>query len=256
MYVRLAFAVAAYLEPEILIVDEVLAVGDAEFQSKCLGKMKDVSNKEGRTVLFVSHNMGAIRNLCTHTLLMKNGHVVADGPPADVIDKYLSGGSDIDRMVTWDDADRPTADELQLCSIKVFDEKGRLDNLLSTTDNLSVEVEYEIKSETKDLRVAMSLFTPDGVEIFSTSDFNFQPSGRIRIPGKYRSICYIPGKLLNAGNYVGRIDFDIPKMKPILMGTGFSFTISELMYNQLGITIASRPAGIVHPYLEWKIDTL
>ena len=94
MYVRLAFAVAAHLEPEILIVDEVLAVGDIEFQKKCLGKMDDVAKREGRTVLFVSHNMAAIHQLCTRAVFLRNGQVVEDGPAPVVIDHYLGAGTD------------------------------------------------------------------------------------------------------------------------------------------------------------------
>ncbi len=97
MYVRLAFGVAAHLESEILIVDEVLAVGDAEFQNKCLGKMSQVSKGEGRTVLFVSHNMGAVKNLCTHALLMQHGTLKMNGNTADIIDAYLSGGNEADQ---------------------------------------------------------------------------------------------------------------------------------------------------------------
>ena len=97
MYVRLAFAVAAHLEPDIIIVDEVLAVGDAEFQEKCLGKMKDVSEKDGRTVLFVSHNMGAIQSLCEKCLLLKNGRVQLIGSISDVVSSYIE--SEKERMV-------------------------------------------------------------------------------------------------------------------------------------------------------------
>ena len=254
MYVRLAFAVAAHLESEILIVDEVLAVGDAEFQSKCLGKMKDVSNKEGRTVLFVSHNMGAVRKLCTHALLMKNGTLLTEGNPGDIIDKYLSEGSDVDRSAVWDHAVKPSTEDLEVSSLKVFDDRGRLDNLLTTGDDLKIEIDYTIKKDIKDLRVAISLFTPDGTEVLSSSDFDFQNSSRVRTPGHYKSICTIPGRLLNVGSYIAVVDFDVPQVKSIVMGLSVTFTVSELIYNQLGITIAHKPTGLVHPFLEWEIN--
>jgi lipopolysaccharide transport system ATP-binding protein len=254
MYVRLAFAVAAHLESEILIVDEVLAVGDAEFQSRCLGKMKDVSNQEGKTVLFVSHNMGAIKNLCTHAMLMKNGTLAMDGHTNDVIEEYLSEANETVRLVEYPADKRPTAKELEVVSIKVLDKNHRLDNLLTTGDDLKVEIAYNLKEEVKDLRVVINLITPDGTEVFSSSDFNFQSSDRYRQPGRYKSICTIPGRLLNAGNYILVVDFDIPQQKAIIMGLNVMFTISELIYNQLGITIASKPAGIVHPFLEWEIQ--
>ncbi|MEO7534679.1 MAG: ABC transporter ATP-binding protein [Ferruginibacter sp.] len=256
MYVRLAFAVAAYLESEILIVDEVLAVGDAEFQKKCLGKMGDVTKKEGRTVLFVSHNMGAIRNLCAEAMLMKNGTLDYVGHTPDVIDKYLSEGNDADRFVEWTTEERPDAKELEVLSIKIVDEKDSIDNFLTTTTNLKIEVEYRIKEEIKDLRVVVNLVTPDGTEVFSTSDFSFQLDSRTRIAGRYISTCHIPGGLLNLGNYIAIIDFDVPRIKAIMMGLSVTFSITELSYNQLGITIANRPAGVIHPFLEWEINSV
>lgn len=254
MYVRLAFGVAAHLESEILIVDEVLAVGDAEFQNKCLGKMKDVSSSQGRTVLFVSHNMGAVKNLCTHAVLMQNGTLRQDGQTADIIDAYLAGGNEVERYVEWVPEERPSTNEIEVKSIKVFDSKERLDTILTTTDEIKISIEYEVKAAIKDLRVALNLLTSDGVNVFSTSDFNFQESSRLRTPGHYTSHCYIPGKLLNAGVYVASIDFDVPVTRGIINGLKVVFTISELIYNQLGITMANKPAGVVHPYLEWEVN--
>ncbi len=254
MYVRLAFGVAAHLESEILIVDEVLAVGDAEFQNKCLGKMSQVSKGEGRTVLFVSHNMGAVKNLCTHAILMQHGTLKMDGNTADIIDAYLSGGSETDRLIDWAADERPSTAELAVNSMKILDEKGRLDTLLTTNDDLYFEIEYELKQVIKDLRVTVSVMTTDGTVIFCTSDFNFQPPSRLRNPGKYKSICLVPGKLLNAGNYIARVDFDIPFVKAFFIGLPITFTISELIYNQLGVTIASRPPGVIHPFINWKIQ--
>ncbi|MFT3846461.1 MAG: ABC transporter ATP-binding protein [Lacibacter sp.] len=254
MYVRLAFGVAAHLESEILIVDEVLAVGDAEFQNKCLGKMKDVSSSQGRTVLFVSHNMGAVKNLCTHAVLMQNGTLQQDGQTADIIDAYLAGGNEVERYVEWASEERPSTNEIAVKSIKVFDSKERLDTILTTTDEIKISIEYEVKAPIKDLRVALNLLTSDGVNVFSTSDFNFQESSRLRTPGHYTSHCYIPGKLLNAGVYVASVDFDVPVTRGIINGLKVVFTISELIYNQLGITMANKPAGVVHPYLEWEVN--
>ena len=253
MYVRLAFAVAAHLESEILIVDEVLAVGDAEFQRKCLGKMGDVTQKEGRTVLFVSHNMAAIKNLCTTAVLMKNGTLAGQGHTGDIIDQYLSDGNEAERYIEWTEDERPSTSELEVRSIKVLDSKGRLDSLLTTNDELKIEIEYTLKTEIKDLRVAVNLFTSDGIEIISSSDFLVQPPSRIRKPGNYKTVCTIPGKLLNLGVHVATIDFDIPKTRALIVTLPVSFTISELSFNQLGITMTNRPAGVVHPFLDWQV---
>jgi lipopolysaccharide transport system ATP-binding protein len=253
MYVRLAFAVAAHLEPEILIVDEVLAVGDAEFQNRCMGKMGEVSRTEGRTVLFVSHNMGAVKQLCDRSVLVERGRIKTMGDTINVIEEYLSGDNAADRFIHWSENERPKTNELELISVKVLDKSGKIDNMLTTTDEIKIEIEYELKTEIKDLRVAINLLTPDGIEVFSSSDFYFQHPSRIRNKGRYKSICNIPGSLLNLGKYIIRIDFDIPRTKALIMDIPVEFTISELMYNQLGHTIAARPTGVVHPYINWDV---
>lgn len=254
MYVRLAFGVAAHLESEILIVDEVLAVGDAEFQNKCLGKMKDVSSSEGRTVLFVSHNMGAVRNLCTQGLLMQYGTVVKQGETADIIDAYLSGGSDAERLLQWEPGTEPTKDELTVLGVQVLDDKGRIDSIITNSEPLLVEIDYRLSRPIRELRVTVSLHTSDGVHIFSTSDYLFQPEDRMRPAGKHKSTCIIPGRLLNAGAYTITIDFDIPMNRALIMGIPVRFTVSELFYNQLGKTISSKPPGVIHPEIAWIIE--
>lgn len=253
MYVRLAFAVAAYLESEVLIVDEVLAVGDAEFQKKCLGKMGDVTHKEGRTVLFVSHNMASIKNLCDSAILLNRGSIEAEGDTATVIDQYLAEGNEVERFVQWAPHERPSSPEVDLLSIAVLDDKGRMDSILTAYDDIRIEIRYLLKQEVRNLRVTVNFCTTDGIELISSSDFNFQPPSRIRKPGHYKSVCIVPKHLLNLGTLVAKVDFDIPKMKALLMDIPVSFTVSELAFNQLGITMGNRPAGVVHPYLEWEV---
>ncbi|GAA4753252.1 ABC transporter ATP-binding protein [Flavisolibacter ginsenosidimutans] len=253
MYVRLAFAVAAYLESEILIVDEVLAVGDAEFQKKCLGKMGDVTHKEGRTILFVSHNMASIKNLCSSAILMNNGGIETEGDTSIVIDQYLSEGNEVERYIQWTEEERPAAPELEVHSIKVLDHRGRMDSILTTDEDIRVEINYRLKEPLRNLRVGINFFTTDGLEIISTSDFNFQDASRLRKPGLYKSVCIVPKHLLNLGTLIAKVDFDIPKTKAILMDIPVSFTVSELAFNQLGITATNRPAGVVHPYMKWEI---
>ena len=141
-------------------------------------------------------------------------------------------------------------------SIKVFDKKGQLDTLLTTNDDLIIEIEYEVKEVIKDLRVALNLITSEGTNIFSSSDFNFQEASRLRTPGRYKSICHVPGNLLNAGIYIANIDFDIPVTRAIILGIPVSFTISELMFNQMGITKASKPYGVIHPFLNWEVKNI
>ena len=124
MYVRLAFAVAAHLESEILIVDEVLAVGDAEFQARCIGKMQDVSQQSGRTILFVSHNMGAVKKLCPQSALMRHGQLVNFGDTQEIINDYFAGESQNQRKRSWGKSDPAECDEIELHEISVSDKSG------------------------------------------------------------------------------------------------------------------------------------
>ena len=256
MHVRLAFAVAAHLEPDILIVDEVLAVGDAEFQSKCLGKMKDVSINSGRTVLFVSHNMGAVKSLCPTSLLLDKGGVAKKGLTSEVIDFYLDSGSEADRRVRWDQENSPGNHELKLNSISVLDEKDKIDSLLATGNEIRIEIDYRLLCDIKNLRVVATVKSADGTDVFSTSDYLFQPETGLRSEGHYLSICHIPQNLMTIGSYVICVDFEIPMERPILMDQRVSFHISELSVNQLGRTMASKPLGVVHPSMQWDITRL
>ena len=162
MYVRLAFAVAAHLEPEILVVDEVLAVGDAEFQKKCLGKMKDVATG-GRTVLFVSHNMGAIKNLCRQALLLKNGHKEAFGPVDETIQMYLAIGKN-------ESSFRPNLSKsCHIQEINAVSEGGGTGENFLTNETVIVRVKYHLQEKTRGARVGFSLVNQDGVPIFACS---------------------------------------------------------------------------------------
>lgn len=253
MYVRLAFAVAAHLESEILIVDEVLAVGDAEFQSKCLGKMGEVTRNEGRTVLFVSHNMGAVKNLCKKTMVMDKGTIMTLEDTQDAIESYLSTDQNVDRYVFWDKDNRPGDYTVKLNSIKVAGDEGDFQKSLTTDNDVNIEISYEILKEVKDLRVVVNLLGYEGDEIFSISDFKYQNNSRVRVPGHYKSVLTIPKKLLNVTKYFVAVDIDIPTQKAIIIGQTVSFSIDELIYNELGITLSKKPSGVIHPVCEWKI---
>lgn len=253
MYVRLAFAVAAHLEPEILIVDEVLAVGDAEFQNKCIGKMSQVSKSEGRTVLFVSHNMGAIKNLCPHTVFMERGKVAMTGETRDVIERYLSGDTDIDRCKVWEQ-DFPGKNGVFLHSIRVLDKNNSFENRLISSDEIKIAIEYELEHDVKDLRVTFSLIAFDGTRIFATSDYNYQPSNRIREAGRYVSEFVLPPNFFNASRYYVSVDVEIPFSQAFVSNEIIGFNVDELMVNELGRTVASKPPGLIHPVIDWRIS--
>lgn len=256
MYVRLAFAVAAHLEPDILIVDEVLAVGDADFQARCIGKMKDVSERGGRTILFVSHNMSSLRQLCPQSCLMSNGRLVKTGPTSDIIEDYLSKESGNHRSIVFSDLKRNDQFGLDPTSISVVDSKDRIDSLLTTDDEISIVTKYRLNAPIKNLRVQLSLIASDGSHVLSTSDFNHQGVERNRISGDYESVCTLPANFLNLGRYLCRIDFEIPFVAAIFSGLEVDFEVTELSVNHLGPTSNPRPPGAIHPDLNWQVKVL
>lgn len=253
MYVRLAFAVAAHLESEILIVDEVLAVGDAEFQAKCIGKMQDVSQKSGRTVLFVSHNMGAVKKLCPHSALMRHGHLVNVGDTQEMINEYFAGESQNQRKRSWGESDPAECDEIELHEISVSDQSGSFDSVIATDTPLQVNISYSLKKPVHQLRVSILLMACDGTVVISSSDMMSDIENSPRQIGRYVSRCSIPPLLLNRMQYVVRVDFEIPRTGNLLSGYHVVFDVTELSVNQLGRTNAPSPPGIVHPILDWEV---
>lgn len=257
MYVRLAFAVAAHLEPEILIVDEVLAVGDADFQHKALGKMNEVS-QSGRTVLFVSHDMGAIRRLCPRSALLSAGTIEMDGKTEDVIEHYLSDATNqVARQASYGDGKRSKSHDLLLKSIRITDSNNSTDSILTNGNPVFVKIDYEVLKEIRSMRVVVQLYTTRGDEVFYSSDFVGWDRGMPRPPGTYESICEIPENFLNAHKYYVRVLIDVPKDRVLIPQTEtISFTITELEYDQMGISLSGLPKGIIHPKLNWSVNKI
>src|SRR5690242_5907996 len=168
MYVRLAFAVAAHLQPEILIVDEVLAVGDYAFQQKCLNKMQDVSTG-GRTVLFVSHNMGAISRLCQRCIVLDQGRIVASGPTAEAVQTYMTSGL----MERAEYTQSESAEKaMNLLRVALVDEGGEARSEVRYDDKLRFLLEYEVNQSVSGASVGIALFTVDGTCALATADFD------------------------------------------------------------------------------------
>lgn len=171
MYVRLAFAVAAHLEPEILVVDEVLAVGDAEFQRKCLGKMQEVSQGHGRTVFFVSHNMAAVRKLCTRAILLERGSVAIDGDTATVVSRYLSAG---DAQASTDlrtHANRAPAIKPHFTSIEFADSSGVLKSSFGPGETVCLTLRLTCSAPILQPRISLGFTDPGGERIFAIANF-------------------------------------------------------------------------------------
>ena len=194
MYVRLAFAVAAHLEPEILIVDEVLSVGDAAFQKKCLGKMQDVSTG-GRTVLFVSHNMTAVRELCKKAIWLDGGRVVSSGNTDAIVSQYLQENAKSIHEQIWPDPDTMQENDkvrLRRARLSAGEESGSI----SIHTPIRIEIEYWNALPDAELLTSLYLYKLDG-----TCVFNSDSSPRVYPRGIVREICHIPGNLLNDGTY-------------------------------------------------------
>jgi lipopolysaccharide transport system ATP-binding protein len=202
MYVRLAFAVAAHLEPEVLIVDEVLAVGDAAFQKKCLGKMGDVT-REGRTVLFVSHNMAAVSELCERAIHLREGCLVKDGPSHGVIQEYLSRAAKSQAARVWEDLQTaPGNDLVKLCGVRLVDSRGVASSEIRTDEPFSIEVTYCVMRDGAQPGATAVLFSDEGACVFSSvSNQEREWHGKPHPVGVYLSTCQVPKTLLADDDY-------------------------------------------------------
>lgn len=252
MTVRLGFAVAAHLDPEILVVDEVLAVGDAEFQKKAVGKIQEVSNGEGRTVLFVSHNMTAIKNLCKTGVLLENGTVkYTSGVIDDVVNKYLSEDISICRATQWTRENAPWQDGVRLVSAKIVNKE----EVMYAGDAINLEFDIEFENDylaeyniTFLVRDEMSNFLFEGST--SSAPRLMEKTGK----GVYHATATIPANLLNEGTYeIWRIFF--VKDKVTLLAC-FEHTLSfELKRKQMEMFgYQGEKMGLVRPYISWKME--
>ncbi len=219
MYVRLAFAVAAHLEPEILIVDEVLAVGDASFQKKCLGKMQDVS-KGGRTVLFVSHNLAAVANLCSRGLILCQGSVELDCHARQAVEHYLQLVETKSGEVEWqNDSNAPTTENIRLRSVRILS-AGKKTGEVHIDKPFDVQIEFETLKPSLTVSAGLHLLHPLGGEVLSTVNWpsaSLEPvdkfHGKALPLGRYTSTCTIPGFFLNEGEYSLNVVLFAPKNK-------------------------------------------
>lgn len=250
MYVRLAFAVAAHLEPEILVVDEVLAVGDAQFQKKCLGKMEDVSMNEGRTVLFVSHNMNALNSLCNKAIFLKAGEIIKNGSASDVINHYLSVGTDITTNRKWDIDNLPGDDAVKLIGAKLIDDTGKNIDVMDFYKGGGIEFTYEIIKDGFKPIPNLHLFNQKGDCVFIGSEgADFELTHK----GVYSSVVYIPPYLLNDGRYIAGIATStmIPERIHFFEKEALIFDVIEDM-NLRESEYRGPIPGVVRPKLKWR----
>lgn len=250
MYVRLAFAVAAHLDPEILVVDEVLAVGDAEFQKKCLGKMGDVAS-EGRTVLFVSHNMQAIQNLCKRTILLSSGKRVFDGPSEETVAHYLQYSLSSRTNIEWFSNSAPANDKIKLTHIWIKKlGKNSDEKIFFTTDSLQIGIEFENLLEGKnDIAITIHLQDERNILVFVSSTIYSQEE--ILSKGKYRATCVIPANLLNQGTYtISRLLF-VKDRGRVIFEHNDSLTFEVIFPQTFQLGWMGKKEGVVQPKLDW-----
>jgi lipopolysaccharide transport system ATP-binding protein len=257
MRVRLAFAVSAHLEPEILIIDEVLAVGDAEFQRKCLDKMQDVG-QEGRTVLFVSHNMRAIARLCERVMLLENGRIAKDGPAHDVVSHYVSSGAGLSVEKSWSDLDTaPGNHVVRVWAIRARGEDGQVRRWMDARKRIALELEYEVLEGDHALLTYFHIFNDEGVKICTTVDQNSGWHNRPRPAGRYISRAWIPGYLLNEGLvYISPVIKDLrTKDRHFRMREAIGFQVVDTLSVDSGqAELMEGLGGVIRPLFKWEVE--
>jgi len=258
MYVRLAFAVAAYLRPEILVVDEVLAVGDAAFQKKCLGKMQDVATG-GRTVLFVSHNMAAITRLCSRAILLREGKVVADDRVDNVVTQYLRGADDSPISIDYEATGRmPGNEHARLLAARVVSD-GLDGAMVDIRKPITIEIDYEVLTEKLPLHPNVHFFHEDGTCVFITNDSVDTDTRRPRPLGRYRASVAVPGNFLAEGMY--SIGVAVSTFEPVIAHFfdrgALAFQVHDPAEgDSVRGTFAGPLPGSVRPLLPWSTVAL
>jgi lipopolysaccharide transport system ATP-binding protein len=256
MYMRLAFAVAAHLEPEILIIDEVLAVGDAAFQKKCLGKIDDVA-KHGRTVLFVSHNMLIINKLCSMVIALDGGRVLNMGNTRSIVAEYLVSADASKWHQEWSDIESaPGDDYVKVMSVSVLDTDRRPVTSITQDSSFVIRLVYRVLKPMANANVGFRLKADDGTAVFESFDADSPIwSGVGRKPGLYTTDCTVPAHFLNEGTYYLTLRAGIPSLR-LCMDTDevLKLEVSSPVTPQGSIMrMGIRRAGVVAPELEWQV---
>ncbi len=255
MYMRLAFSVAAHLEPEILIVDEVLAVGDVAFQKKCLNKMRDVGQK-GRTVLFVSHDMQAVSRLCNRAIWIKDGMVARDGETNAVVGEYLHEQTQTGAEKSWENSDKPPGNEfVKLKKVRVCDKNGETSAALDIRQPIGVEITYEVLQSSKILIPNFHFYNEQGTCIFISHDWSDEWRRTPRTIGEYTSVCRIPPNFLAEGTVFVKVAVTTyqPLEVHFVESDAVSFNvIDSLEGDSARGDYAGQLPGIVRPILDWE----
>jgi lipopolysaccharide transport system ATP-binding protein len=256
MYMRLAFSVSAHLEPEILIVDEVLAVGDAEFQKKCLGKMSDVAGA-GRTVLFVSHNMSAVLRLTRECIILDHGTMIRRAPSQEAVDWYLSHDYEQGGERRWNSEEAAAAVKpFRPIALRVKNPQNVVTDSLRSTDPITLEFEYELDAPINSLRIGIYLTTTRGEFVltsFDTDEPERYNQHTERKSGHYISRCTIPADMLNEGRYVLGVNASVFKIKSYFSDQN-AVIIDINTSGAPGMQWSEARQGVIRPRLGWEIE--
>ncbi len=256
MYMRLAFAVSAHLEPEILIVDEVLAVGDAEFQKKCLGKMSDVAG-EGRTVLFVSHNMSAVTRLTKECIILEHGKMLMRAPSQEAVDYYLSHDYEKGGERRWKPSEiEAGAKPFRPVAMRVLNHHKQVTDSIRSIDPMYIEVEYELDAPITGLRVGIYLMSMRGEFVFTSFDIDDPEQFNrltMRKAGRYISRVRLPADMLNEGRFVIGMNASVFRVKRYFHdANAVVFNVNPA--GAPGMQWAESRQGVTRPRLEWQIE--
>lgn len=251
MQVRLAFSIAAHLDPEILFVDEVLAVGDASFQEKCLGKMGSIV-KEGRTIIFVSHNMAAIMDLCSKAILIDNGEIRYQGSTRDTIDRYLEESITLEGAALFDAEHRRTG-ELGFTGLNILDVNGRTTPQVFVESGVNIEICYQVTEAVNMAQVSFELLNASGVCVLCSTDFDdLEEGARDKQLGKYAARCFIPQDFLRPGRYWVNLASSIPGVRMLdEIQHAISFEVMD-SGTSLEYKLAQGRRGVIAPRLAWE----
>lgn len=257
MQLRLAFSVAAHLDPEILLIDEVLAVGDLEFQKKCLGKMEEVSKSEGRTILFVSHNMDSIRKFCPNTILLDGGTVINKGNTEKVINEYVAKHLQTNAEMNWKDGISSYNKEVILYRAFLHNENGAVLSRFDTTDKVGITLEYEVVKDDTVFTHGINVFNQENTNIFNSHDVTSSVRLEKRKKGKYKATAWIPGNLLPEGIFSVSVALFLPNPVDVLIHEHevLSFeTYTDFSKRSARGNYADEFPGVVRPLIQW--DTI
>ena len=261
MYVRLAFSVAAHLEPEVLVIDEVLAVGDAAFQKKCLGKMDDVS-KEGRTIVFVSHNMPMISSLCDKGIYMDEGKLIYSGSIQECIGHYYSNDQAVQGKIDYTkERFLPGDEKAKLLEANISDSDGNMTSDIEIGSEIHIHMKYELLENNMHVYPNFHIYNSEGICVFITSDSKIDPNLMFKQEkGQYVSMCIIPANYLNDGTYF--IGLALTSTKPTIHVHFYEKDALQLLVvDKIEGTITRNGyvgeiPGAIRPSLDWRCEKL